>query len=516
MPRTTHTPGGGPAPLTGHDVFSSDRALAEGVARHAAGERAGELRAGLAALGRAAGSAEVLEWGARAAARPPEPWDGGAGADPSWHRLLDRAAAAGLTGAPPGPAARLRRTAALLVWAQVGTGQCPALSAAHAAAAGVRADPDRNADPEHAAVREPAAGYGGGPRLPAGTVVPEGPDGVRAEPGSGGPEGAGYVLAGRGRLRPAAPADVLLVRAGTAGGESWFLMPWTLPDGARNGLRVRRPADGAGGPDPSAAVVEFDGTARAWRIAAETTGALRADRVACSAAVLRQAVVRAVHHAAHHGGPPGGEALTRNVLADLAVESEAATALALRLAAAHDAGADRDRALLRTAVPAAAYWLAGRCAPAAAEAWDLLGGDGCAGGPGIPPLPREAPDPAGESGGALALEVLRVVRGDPEALTAFLTEIGRARGADHRLDGAIRELLGELAELEGIEARARRLAERMVLVLQGALLVRHAPPEVADAFCASRLGGERGTAFGTLPPALDLAAIVERARPAAG
>ncbi|GAA2449979.1 acyl-CoA dehydrogenase family protein [Streptomyces macrosporus] len=494
MSSATHTPAGGPAPLTACDVFSSDRALVEGVDRYADAGRAAEVRAEPAGPGRAAGSA----------------------------------------GGRPEPDGELGRTAALLVWAQVDPGHGLSLSAAHAVAAALRADPGLAAAvplPSVPPAHGLGDGTGDGARPAAGVVTPRGPDGIRAEPGPDGTEeaegreaeGRGHVLAGRGRLRPAAAADVLLVRARTADGPAWFLAPRTLPDGTRNGPSTRRPADGSGAWPGPAAEVEFDGTARARRIggedrgpAAAVTETLRLDRVTCSAAVLRQAVTRAVHHAAHHGAP-GEEGPTRNVLADLAVESEAATALALRLAAARDGGTDRDRALLRAVVPAAAYWVAGRCAPVAAEALDLLGDDGCAGGPGTPPLPREAPpDPAGESGGALALEALRVVREDPEALTAVLSEIGRARGADHRLDGAIRDLLGELADLEGIEARARRPVERMVLVLQGALLVRHAPPEVADAFCASRLGGERGTAFGTLPAALDLAAIVERARPAVG
>ncbi len=109
--------------------------------------------------------------------------------------------------------------------------------------------------------------------------------------------------------------------------------------------------------------------------------------------------------------------------------------------------------------------------------------------------------------------MLRALRREPQALNAFLIEVGRVRGADHRLDGAMKNLLAEFADLDGIEGRARRLVERMALVLQGALLVQYAPPEVADAFCASRLGGDWGTAFGTLPPSLDLTSIAERARP---
>jgi len=136
---------------------------------------------------------------------------------------------------------------------------------------------------------------------------------------------------------------------------------------------------------------------------------------------------------------------------------------------------------------------------------------------GMPRIFRESPlNSVWEgSGNVQALDVLRVLRREPRAVAAFLTEIGLARGADHRLDAAVKDLLAELADLDGIEARARRVVERMALVLQGSLLVRFAPPAVADAFCASRLGGDWGSTFGTLPHTLDLAAIVDRARPVA-
>jgi putative acyl-CoA dehydrogenase len=211
--------------------------------------------------------------------------------------------------------------------------------------------------------------------------------------------------------------------------------------------------------------------------------------------------------------------LMRNVLADLALESEAATTLSMRLAAAYDAvpsdGSERERAFLRIAVPVAKYWVTKRCTPLTVEALECLGGNGYVEESGMPRLLRESPlNSIWEgSGNVQALDVLRAVQREPEALNAFLREVGAARGADHRLDAAIKDMLTELADLEGIEGRARRLVERMALVLQGSLLVRWAPPQVADAFCASRLGGDWGAAFGTLPGGLDLAPVVERARP---
>jgi putative acyl-CoA dehydrogenase len=235
---------------------------------------------------------------------------------------------------------------------------------------------------------------------------------------------------------------------------------------------------------------------------------------------MRQAVAQAVHHCAHReafGGKLIDKPLMRNVLADLAIESEAATTLALRLAAAYDDGGERETALLRLAVPAAKYWVTKRCAPVAVEAAECLGGNGYVEESGLPRLVRESPlNSIWEGAGNVqALDVLRALGREPLALDAYLTEVGLARGADHRLDAAIRGLLTELADLEAAEGRARRLVERLALVLQGSLLVRYAPPEVADAFCASRLGGDGGAAFGTLPPTLDLATVVERARPVA-
>jgi putative acyl-CoA dehydrogenase len=267
----------------------------------------------------------------------------------------------------------------------------------------------------------------------------------------------------------------------------------------------------------------------------EMVAATRLDCALGSAALMRQAVAQAVHHATYRsafGSRLIDKPLMRNVLADLALESEAATTTALRLAAAYDAeggpdgtaaggresaDAEHERQLRRLAVAVTKYWVTKRCSAVAAEALECLGGNGYVEESGMPRIFRESPlNSVWEgSGNVQALDVLRVLRREPQAVAAFLTEVGLARGADHRLDRAIKDLLTELADLDGIEARARRVVERMALVLQGSLLVRFAPPAVADAFCASRLGGDWGATFGTLPHTLDLAAIVERARPVA-
>ncbi|QHC24858.1 acyl-CoA dehydrogenase family protein [Streptomyces sp. GS7] len=544
MAATTHIVTNQPPPLTGYDVFGSDPALTAGIARYVAAERLGEVREELGRLGRAAGSAQVQRWGAQANAHPPvlRTHDRyGHRIDevefhPAWHRLLGHAVGAGLTGAWSRPDGHVRRTAGFVVWSQAEAGHgCP-LSMTHAAVPALRAEPELAAvweplltsrvyDPE----LRPAAAKAGALAGMAMTEKQGGSDvratTTRAEPLAAAGE---YVLTGHKWFCSAPMSDVFLVLAQAPGGLTCFLLPRVLPDGGRNPFLLQRLKDKLGNRSNASAEVEFDGRTWARRVGEEGRGvatiigmvaATRLDCVSGAAAVMRQAVAQAVHHAAYReafGGRLVDKPLMRNVLADLALESEAATTLALRLAAAYDGGTERDRALLRLAVPAAKYWVAKRCTPVVAEALECLGGNGYVEESGLPRLLREAPlNSLWEgSGNVQALDVLRALRREPEALDAYLTEIGTARGADHRLDRAIRELLTELADLEGIEARARRLAERLALVLQGSLLVRYAPPEVADAFCAGRLGGDAGAAFGTLPHTLGLAAVVERARPA--
>jgi putative acyl-CoA dehydrogenase len=337
-----------------------------------------------------------------------------------------------------------------------------------------------------------------------------------------------YELTGHKWFCSAPMSDAFLVLAQAPEGLTCFLVPRVLEDGTRNVFRLQRLKDKLGNRSNASAEVEFDGT-WARRVGEEGRGvrtiigmvaATRLDCVLGSAGLMRAAVAQAAHHCAYReafGGKLLDKPLMRNVLADLALESEAATALGLRLAAAYDDGGEQERALLRVAVPAAKYWVTKRCAPVVVEAAECLGGNGYVEESGMPRLVRESPlNSVWEGAGSVqALDLLRALRREPQALNACLLEVGRARGADHRLDAAIKDLLTDLADLEGAEARARRLAERFALVLQGSLLVRFAPPEVADAFCASRLGGDWGATFGTLPRSLDLGALVERARPVA-
>jgi putative acyl-CoA dehydrogenase len=249
----------------------------------------------------------------------------------------------------------------------------------------------------------------------------------------------------------------------------------------------------------------------------EMVAATRLDCVLGSTAIMRQALTQAIHHTSGRsafGGPLVDKPLMANVLADLAVESEAATTTALRLAAAYDSEDERERHLRRLAVAVSKYWVTKRCPAMTAEALECLGGNGYVEESAMPRLFRESPlNSIWEgSGNVNALDVLRALRREPLSLEAYLAEIGLARGADHRLDAAVEDLLRDLADLKDAQGRARRLVERMALVLQGSLLVRFAPAAVADAFCASRLAGDRGLAFGTLPRGADVRAIVDRAR----
>ncbi|MDQ1007575.1 putative acyl-CoA dehydrogenase [Streptomyces sp. V4I23] len=551
MADSTHTVTNQAPPLVGYDVYSADRALAEAVDRHVAPELRDEVREELSALGQTAGSAQAQEWGTQANENPPKLRTHdryGNRIDevefhPAWHRLLGHSVSAGLVNAWNRPAGHVRRAAGFLVWTQAEAGHgCP-LSMTHASVPALRTDPAL------AAVWEPRltstvyeeglrpAAEKAGSLFGMGMTEKQGGSDVRANTTRAEPLAADgeYVLTGHKWFCSAPMSDGFLVLAQAAGGTSraeghgggltCFLVPRVLEDGTRNVFRIQRLKDKLGNRSNASGEVEFDGTwgrrvgdeGRGVRTIIEMVAATRLDCVLGSAALMRQGVAQAVHHATYRsafGGLLVDKPLMRNVLADLALESEAATTLGLRLAAAYDADTEEERAFLRLAVPAAKYWVTKRCTPVAAEALECLGGNGYVEESGMPRLLRESPlNSIWEgSGNVQALDVLRALQREPQALNAFLQEVGTARGADHRLDAAIKDLLTELADLDGIEARARRLVERMALVLQGSLLVRWAPPEVADAFCASRLGGDWGAAFGTLPHSLDLASVVERAR----
>lgn len=544
MAPSTHTVTNQPPPLVGHDVFTTDRVLAEAVDRHTAPELVDGVREELAELGRSAGSAQAREWGFQANENPPRLRTHdryGHRIDevefhPAWHRLLGKAVSAGLTDAWGRPAGHVRRAAGFLVWSQVEAGHgCP-VSMTHAAVPALRADPALAAEWEprltsHVYERElgspgrkPGALFGmamtekqGGSDVRANTTA--------AVPAAG--DGGAYLLTGHKWFCSAPMSDGFLVLAQAPDGPTCFLVPRVLADGERNVFAIQRLKDKLGNRSNASAEVEFDGT-RARRVGDEGRGAHHHRDGGGDPAGLRDRFRRADAAGGGAGGAPrhvpqgvrrGADRQAADAQrpgrsgAGVGGGDDAGDAAGRRVRQRHGGGAG---------VPPARG--AGRQVLGDQTLYACGGGGSrmpgrqrLRGGVGAPRLLRESPlNSIWEgSGNVQALDVLRALQREPQALNAFLQEVGRARGADHRLDRAIRDLLTELADLDGIEARARRVAERIALVLQGSLLVRWAPPEVADAFCASRLGGDWGTAFGTLPHTLDLGSVVDRARAAA-
>ncbi|MFI9045324.1 acyl-CoA dehydrogenase family protein [Streptomyces sp. NPDC053427] len=460
---------------------------------------------------------------------------------PAWHQLMTVAVEHGLHGAPwsdDRPGAHLVRAAKFYVWSQAEPGHgCP-ISMTYAAVPALRAAP------ELAAQYEPLLAsrtYDFGLRAPltkAGLIAgmsmteKQGGSDVRANTTRAVPAGDGtYRITGHKWFTSAPMSDVFLALAHTAEGLTCFLVPRVLPDGTRNGMHLMRLKDKLGNRSNASSEIEYD-EAVAWpvgdpgrgvRTIVEMVNMTRLDCVLGSAAGMRAGLRQALHHTAHRrafGRELDQQPLMRAVLADLAIESEAATLLAMRLAAAVDraqAGDAGEAALRRLALAAGKYWVCKRGSTHAAEALECLGGNGYVEESGMPRLYREAPLLSiwEGSGNVAALDVLRALGKEPASLDAFFAEVDAAAGADRRLDAAVagvREMLGGLAVPERAQLMARSLAERMALVLQGSLLVRHSHPAVADAFCASRLGGQWGHAFGTLPTGVDLGAILDRAR----
>ena len=535
-----------PPPLVGHNVVTTDAALVEAVTRHAGSEVVDDL----GSLGVEAGTAEAREHGLLANRHEPEltTYDRyGHRIDevvfhPSWHWLMERAVGHGLQAAPweqqaAGAAhAHVRRAAGFMAWSHTDPAHgCP-ISMTYAAVPALRADErlakewtpalaSTSYDPGIRPVAQKRGALAG-----MGMTEKQGGSDVRAnvtEARATEVDGE-YTLHGHKWFTSAPMNDVFLVLAQAPEGLSCFLVPRALPDGTRNRLDIVRLKDKLGNRANASAELELDGTlgvrlgdeGRGVRTIIEMVAATRLDCVLGSTALMRHTLNEAAWHVAHRsafGGLLADKPLMQNVIADLAVEAEAATALAIRLAAAVDADGDpHEAALRRIALPLAKFWVCKRTPGFVAEALECLGGNGYVEESGLPLRYREAPlNSVWEgSGNVNALDVLRALAREPEVLAAWITEVGHARGGDARLDRAVDDTLELLGETGSLEVGARRLAGRMAACLQGALLVRFAPPEVADAFCGSRLGTSYDGTYGTLTsPVTDLAAIVARATP---
>jgi putative acyl-CoA dehydrogenase len=537
----THDVTNQPPPLSPYDA-SEDAALLEGLRREGAGWAEEDVRR----LGRTAGSEEAQEWGEQANRHEPELHTHdryGNRIDevefhPSWHRLMGVAVAEGLAGAPwadERPGAHVARTARGLVWGHTDAGHgCPT-SMTYAAVPALRSTP------ELAAVYEPlltSRVYDPVLRIPTekrgllagmGMTEKQGGSDVRTNTTAATPtaEPGVYTLRGHKWFTSAPMCDVFLVLAQAPGGLSCFLVPRVLPDGSRNTFRIQRLKDKLGNRSNASSEPEFDGTV-AWLVGPEGRGVktiiemvncTRLDCVMMSATLMRKTLVEAGHHVRYRsafGARLLEQPLMRNVLADLALESEAATTLTLRLAGAADRavrGDGAESAFRRIATAVGKYWVTKRGPAFTAEALECLGGNGYVEDSGMPRHYREAPLLSiwEGSGNVNALDVLRALTRDPGTAEALFAELALAQGSDARLDAAVSRLKNGLSG--ATETGARRLVEQMALTLQASLLVRHAPAAVADAFCATRLGGDWGYAFGTLPDSADLDTILARALP---
>jgi putative acyl-CoA dehydrogenase len=305
-------------------------------------------------------------------------------------------------------------------------------------------------------------------------------------------------------------------------------VPRGRPDGGRNPMLLQRLKSKLGNRSNASSEVEFAG-ATGWLLGEPGRGVatiiemVRHTRLDCalgSAGNMRHAVAEAIHHCTQRrafGALLIEQPLMQNVLADLALESEAATMLAVRVARAFDeaAGSEPAQRLVRILTPLAKYWICKRAPAVAGEALECLGGNGYVEDSPMPRIYRDAPvNSVWEgSGNVQCLDLLRALAREPATLAALFDELTAVRGADQRLDRFVADLQQETHVLEWLESRARRLVEGLTLAVQGALMVQHAPPAVAEGFLASRIAADRGLAFGTLPPDINARAIVERARP---
>jgi putative acyl-CoA dehydrogenase len=497
-----------PPPLTGN-AFTSDPSL-----------RLPELGEtdvkSLVALGELAGSEQAAEWGRLANSYPPmlRTHDRyGHRIDevdfhPAWHSLMTVAVENGMHGTPWRDGGHLARAAKFYVWAQVEAGHgCPVSmtyavvpALRHAPELATRYEPLLVARSYDFGLREPLSKAG----LLAGMAMTEkqGGSDVRANTTRAVPAGDHYLITGHKWFCSAPMCDLFLVLAQAPNGLSCFLVPRVLPDGTRNPFLIQRLKDKLGNRSNASSEVEFDGTS-GWLIGAEGAGIrtiidmvtmTRLDCVIGSAAGQRAALSRAVHHARYRsafGRPLIAQPLMREVLADLAVDQAASTALWTRIARGVDAG---EAQFVRLAVAAAKYWVCKRTPAFVAEALECLGGNGYVEESVMPRLFRESPlNGIWEgSGNVIALDVLRAVRRDPESVTAVLAEL--ETGADSRLDAATTSLR---AMIDGVDERgARSLASQLARCLAASLLIRHAPGPEADRFLAQRLAAPATGGYG--------------------
>jgi putative acyl-CoA dehydrogenase len=552
-PWQTHTVFNQVPPLEGVNVFAGNLPLVEATTREGAGWVTGRATE----LGELIGGAPQQQWGRLANENKPilRTFDRyGHRIDevefhPAWHQLMQMGVEHELHSLPwttDEASPHAARAALYMTAMQAEAGFACPITMTFAVVPALRAQPELAAeweplvtatsyDPRLVRATEKGSAIAGmamtekqgGSDVRANTTV--------ARPLNGGGAGAEYELTGHKWFCSAPMSDIFLVLAQTEEGLSCFLLPRILPDGSRNALHIQRLKDKLGNHSNASSEIELHGAwarmvgepGRGVPTIIEMVGHTRLDCVIGAAAGMRSGLVNALHHTAHRsafGKHLIDQPLMRNVLADLALESEATTALAMRLARAYDeahadadAGEDSSDAQLfkRLATAVGKYWSCKRAPNHAFECLECHGGAGYVEESGMPRLYREAPLASiwEGSGNVMSLDVLRALTRSPRSLEVFLGEVELAAGADRRLDEHVGELKRQFADPATLESRARRVVESMALCLQGSLLLRHGDAAVADAFCASRLGGDGGLEYGTLPSGSDFAAIIARSQP---
>ena len=522
------------APLEDYNLLDSNAALGAALAFNLPEARLAPARQRLRTLGAELGRRETLALADAANRNPPElkthdPQ--GRRRDevefhPAWHRLMSLALRHGLHSAPwsePGPGAHVERAAAYLLYSEVENGtQCP-VTMTYGSVPALKANPTLAAQwLPRICSREPDAALIG-----MGLTEKQGGSDVRTNTTRAEPRGGNaYAITGHKWFFSAPMCDAFLVLAQAPGGLSCFFMPRRLADGGANAIRIQRLKDKLGNRSNASSEVEFE-QAQATRLGEEGRGVpmilemgvyTRLDCAIGTAGLMRQALAQALWNAAQRqafGKLLKDQPLMKNVLADLALEAEAASALVLRLARAYDS--DDEMLLRRVLTPAAKFWVCKRGAHFAQEAMEAVGGNGYVEEQVLARIYREMPlNSIWEgAGNVMCLDVLRALRKAPDVLEAVSAELDAAAGRHRAYDAFCATLKDRLTDAAEHEAAARRLTQDLALGIQASLLARHAPPEVFESFVRSRLGGDWSGAFGTLAPNLPFDALIERAMPVA-
>ncbi|GMR17519.1 MAG: acyl-CoA dehydrogenase family protein [Gammaproteobacteria bacterium] len=542
----THTVENMPPALQDYNLYASDAALHEAVLREGAAWAEQELTA----FGQQVGQAEYIALGFQANENKPQFFSHSPQGEridevryhPAYHRLMQTSIENGLHSShwtDPGAGAQVARAAKFYLQSQIEAGHgCP-ITMTSAVIPALRHQPAlleqwgakimaRNYDPGNRPYAEKA-----GVTIGMAMTEKQGGSDVRsnstvAHPAGNDASGDAFELVGHKYFVSAPMSDAFLVLAQSPGGLSCFLMPRWRPDGSKNAMHIQRLKDKMGNVSNASSEVELRG-ALAWMVGEEGRGVrtiidmvamTRFDCMVGSAAGMRQAVAQVSHYCrrrAAFGSYLSDQPLMQNVLADLAIEQEAALALTMRIARALDQRDEQaENLLVRIGTSVGKYWICKRTPGHAYEAMECIGGSGVMEERIMPRLFRESPINAiwEGSGNVQCLDMLRAMNREAGSLDAFLAEVERGRGGDRRLDRFMDSLAGEFGDSDTIEYRARRVVQKMALALQGSLLVQYADNAVADGYCASRLTDGSGWLYGSLPAGVDCKAIIERALPA--